>query len=113
VVTAPGGSVYFAGDTDLFEGMRAIGDLGLDVALLPVAGWGPTLGPGHMDARAAAEAAARLRPRIAIPIHWGTISPVGMADPGDRPAREFAVHAAELAPEVRVVQLAPGEFCDI
>ena len=27
VLTAPGGSVYLAGDTDLFEGMRAIGDL--------------------------------------------------------------------------------------
>jgi L-ascorbate metabolism protein UlaG (beta-lactamase superfamily) len=66
-----------------------------------------------MDARAAAEAAARLRPRIAIPIHWGTVSPVGMADPGDRPAREFAVHAAELAPEVRVVRLAPGESLDV
>jgi L-ascorbate metabolism protein UlaG (beta-lactamase superfamily) len=113
VLTAPGGSIYFAGDTDLFDGMRAIGDLGLDAALLPVAGWGPTLGPGHMDPRAAAQAAALLRPRIAIPIHWGTISPVGTTDPGDRPAREFADHAAELAPGVRVVQLAPGESCDI
>jgi hypothetical protein len=36
-----------------------------------------------------------------------------MADPGDRPAREFAAHAAELAPDVRVVQLAPGETWDI
>jgi L-ascorbate metabolism protein UlaG (beta-lactamase superfamily) len=66
-----------------------------------------------MDPRAAAEAAARLRPRIAIPIHWGTVSPVGMADSGDEPAREFAAHAAELAPGVRVVVLAPGESCDI
>jgi len=78
-----------------------------------VAGWGPTLGPGHMDPRAAAEAAARLRPRIAIPIHWGTVSPVGMADSDEGPAREFAARAAELAPRVRVVQLAPGESCDI
>jgi len=113
VLTAPGGSVYFAGDTDLFGGMRAIGDLGLDAALLPVAGWGPTLGPGHMDPRAAAEAAALLRPRIAIPIHWGTFSPVGTTDPGDGAAREFAEHAAELAPGVRVVRLAPGESCEI
>jgi L-ascorbate metabolism protein UlaG (beta-lactamase superfamily) len=113
VLTAPGGSVYFAGDTDLFDGMRAIGDLGLDVALLPVAGWGPTLGPGHMDARAAAEAAALLRPRIAIPIHWGTVSPVGMAGSGDTPARAFAAHAAELAPGVGVVQLAPGKSLDL
>ena len=45
----------------------------LDVALLPVAGWGPKVGTGHLDPRRAAEAAAMLRPRIAIPIHWGTL----------------------------------------
>ena len=36
-----------------------------------------------------------------------------MADSGERPAREFAAHVAELSPGVRVVQLAPGESCDI
>jgi L-ascorbate metabolism protein UlaG (beta-lactamase superfamily) len=66
-----------------------------------------------MDARAAAEAAVWLRPRIAIPIHWGTMSPVGMADSGEEPAREFAGHVAQLAPGVRVVLLAPGESCEI
>ena len=69
--TAP--SVYFAGDTDLFPEMERLGRL--DVALLPVAGWGPKLGPGHMDAVRAAEAIALLRPRVAIPIHWGTLHP--------------------------------------
>ena len=41
-------SVYFAGDTDLFEGMGALARPGeeIDVALLPVWGWGPTLGRG-------------------------------------------------------------------
>ena len=77
VLTAPGGSVYFAGDTDLFEGMRAIGDLGLDVALLPVAGWGPTLGPGHMDARAAAEAAALIATADRDPDPLGDDQPGG------------------------------------
>jgi L-ascorbate metabolism protein UlaG (beta-lactamase superfamily) len=42
-------TVYFAGDTDLFDGMDAIADP-LDVALVPVAGWGPRLPPGHLDA---------------------------------------------------------------
>jgi len=60
--------VYFAGDTDLFDGMDELAG-GLDVALLPVAGWGPTLPPGHLDPAGAAEAARRLRPRVAIPIH--------------------------------------------
>lgn len=38
-------SVYFAGDTDLFEGMGQLGEP-IDLALIPVWGWGPTLGRG-------------------------------------------------------------------
>ena len=41
-------AVYFAGDTDLFAGMSALAG-SIDLALLPVSGWGPTLGPGHLD----------------------------------------------------------------
>jgi L-ascorbate metabolism protein UlaG (beta-lactamase superfamily) len=104
--------VYFAGDTDLFEGMAdATGPL--DVALLPVWGWGPSLGPGHMDPLGAARAAALLRPRVAVPIHWGTFFPIGLAGrKGDvlvEPPRAFARHAASLAPGVEVRILAPGE----
>jgi len=79
----------------------------LDVALLPVAGWGKSLGPGHLDARGAAEALRLLRPRIAVPIHWGTLAPVGIR-PSDVPAEDFARHAAELAPEVDVRVLPVG-----
>jgi L-ascorbate metabolism protein UlaG (beta-lactamase superfamily) len=46
---AGGVRAYFPGDTDLFDGMERIGEGGLDVALLPVWGWGPSLGPGHLD----------------------------------------------------------------
>ena len=59
--------VYFAGDTDLFEGMTALADE-LDLALLPVWGWGPSLGPGHLDPERAARAAAMLSPRVAVPV---------------------------------------------
>src|SRR5207244_13601095 len=38
--------IYFAGDTDLFDGMAEVGARGLDVALLPMWGWGPRLPPG-------------------------------------------------------------------
>jgi L-ascorbate metabolism protein UlaG (beta-lactamase superfamily) len=97
--------IYFAGDTDLFEGMATLSD-GLDVALVPIWGWGPSLGPGHLDPRRAAEALRLLRPRLAVPIHWGTYAPLGfgrlqtalLADP----VTEFRRHAAELAPEVEV-----------
>ena len=83
------------------------GDAPLDVALLPVWGWGPSLGAGHMDpARAAAEAAALLRPRLAIPIHWGTLYPVALHRvrpiPLTDPPHLFARFAASLAPDVDV-----------
>lgn len=50
----------------------------LDVALLPIWGWGPTIDPGHMDPAGAARAARLLAPRIAVPIHWGTLFPAGL-----------------------------------
>src|SRR5262249_62274960 len=70
--------VYFAGDTDLFDGMADIGAVGLDVALLPIWGWGPRLPRGHLDPERAAEATRLLAPRVVIPIHWGTYLRVGM-----------------------------------
>jgi L-ascorbate metabolism protein UlaG (beta-lactamase superfamily) len=103
--------VYFAGDTGLFDGMAEVDDA-LDVALLPIAGWGPTLGSGHLGPREAAVALARLRPRLAVPIHWGTLYPRGLRFRRARvladPPQEFARRAAELAPEVDVRVLAPG-----
>ena len=104
-------SVYFAGDTDVFDELASLAPV--DVALLPVAGWGSSLGPGHMDPRRAAEAARLLRASIAIPIHWGTYSPMqlarGAAVDLDKPATDFVRHAQELAPGVDVRVLRPGE----
>ena len=102
---------YFAGDTDLFDGMSELAP-GLDVALLPVAGWGPRLPPGHLDPRGAARAAALLRPRVAVPIHWGTYRRIGLRGDDAQTLREppatFAALAGELAPEVDVRVLAVG-----
>jgi len=105
--------VYFAGDTELFDGMAQLGPL--DAALLPVAGWGPTLGSGHLGPHEAAVALTRLRPRLAVPIHWGTLHPLGVRPRRNRtePARAFARHAAELAPSVDVRVLAPGEALEL
>ncbi|MGH2876934.1 MAG: MBL fold metallo-hydrolase, partial [Solirubrobacteraceae bacterium] len=85
----------------------------LDVALLPVAGWGPTLGTGHMGPLDAARAARLIHPRIAIPVHWGTLLPIGLAGRhggrlGD-PPRAFVEHAALLAPDIEVRILQPGQ----
>jgi L-ascorbate metabolism protein UlaG (beta-lactamase superfamily) len=107
-----GQRVYFAGDTELFEGMRSFAGR-FDIALLPVWGWGPSLGPGHMDPLGAARAVAIIRPAVAVPIHWGTFFPVGLerlrGSALVEPPRVFARHVAELAPEVDVRVLAPGD----
>jgi L-ascorbate metabolism protein UlaG (beta-lactamase superfamily) len=106
-------SVYFAGDTDMFPGMADLAPV--DVALLPVAGWGPTLGPGHMDAEQAAQAAALLRPAVAVPIHWGTLHPRGRRRGAwfHGPPHEFAARVAELAPDVDVRILEPGAALEL
>jgi L-ascorbate metabolism protein UlaG (beta-lactamase superfamily) len=104
-------SAYFAGDTDLFEGLDSLRGA-VDIALLPVSGWGRTLPAGHLNPERAARAAALIAPRIAIPIHWGTFAlprPVRPAGDADAPAREFAARCREVAPDVEVRVLAPGE----
>lgn len=104
------GDLYFAGDTDRFDAMAGLAPL--ELALLPVWGYGPTLGPGHLDPERAAEATALLRPRLAVPIHWGTYFPLPLGLRGHRllhdPPRTFATRAAELAPATEVVVLEPG-----
>src|SRR4051812_45437952 len=112
VVEDGGLRIYFAGDTERFDGMG--GERGpIDLALLGVWGWGPTLGPGHMDPEQAATATAQLRPRVVVPIHWGTFLPLGLGRRHSRllhdPARDFARHAAQRAPATEVRLLAPGE----
>ena len=105
-------AIYFAGDTALFDGMGELA-ADLDVALLPVWGWGPSLGRGlHLDPRSAAEALRLLRPRIAIPIHWGTYRPLHHGAGArflSEPAEAFEREAAALAPEVDVRVLLPGD----
>jgi L-ascorbate metabolism protein UlaG (beta-lactamase superfamily) len=104
--------VYFAGDTDIFPGMTDLAP-GLDVAMLPVWGWGPRLGHGHMNPRRAAEALRLLAPRYAVPIHWGTLWPYGLGRvvPGrlTDPPREFARFARRYAPGVQVLLTPPGQ----
>ena len=73
--------IYFAGDTDLFPEMGSLVERELDVALVPIGGWGPRLGAGHLDPTRAAEAVVRLQPRYAVPIHWGTLWPYGLMRP--------------------------------
>jgi L-ascorbate metabolism protein UlaG (beta-lactamase superfamily) len=104
--------LYFAGDTDIFPGMRDLRG-GLDAALLPIGGWGTHLGSGHLDPIRAAEALELLEPRVAIPIHWGTFQSMRLRrrDPKllTEPGQAFAREAALRAPHVDVRILEPGQ----
>jgi L-ascorbate metabolism protein UlaG (beta-lactamase superfamily) len=107
--------VYFAGDTDMFEGM---GDLGpLTVALLPIWGWGPVLGPGHLDPEEAARALSLLKPELVVPIHWGTLLAAGFgrrhAHLLREPVEDFLRHAGRLAPDVEVRVPRVGEPIEV
>ena len=55
---------------------------------------------------------AILQPRLAVPIHWGTLFPIGMSrrrpEASATLPREFAAQVATLAPDVEVRILEPG-----
>ena len=67
IVEIDGTKIYHAGDTDLIPEMNRIGSMGIDVALLPVSG------TYVMTPEEAAEAARIIKPRVAIPMHYGSI----------------------------------------
>jgi L-ascorbate metabolism protein UlaG (beta-lactamase superfamily) len=109
-------SIYFAGDTDVFEGMSELAPV--DVALLPIWGWGPSLGHGHMGPAEAVEAARLLQARVVIPIHWGTYFPFQNAVRGipsfiESPAEDFVQRLEKASPDVDVRLLHPGEATSV
>ena len=107
--------LYFAGDTDLFAAMSELAGR-VDVALLPIAGWGPTLGPGHLDPARAVQAAALIAARLVVPIHWGTFAlgwPVPPKLDHQQPAQQFSALMARALPDVDVRVLAPGERTEV
>ncbi len=85
VVELGGVRVYHAGDTDLIPEMRELGEV--DVALLPVSG------TYVMTAEEAAEAVRVIRPKVAIPMHYGVI--VGSRSDAER-FKELAGGLAEV-----------------
>jgi len=63
IIELGGKRIYVAGDTDLIEEMKSLGDI--DVAFLPAGG------TYTMNATEAAEATEYIKPDLAIPYHWG------------------------------------------
>jgi L-ascorbate metabolism protein UlaG (beta-lactamase superfamily) len=113
VIEAGPATVYFAGDTDIFPGMTGLVPGELDVALIPVWGWGLVLGDGHLNPRSAADAVALLQPRFAVPIHWGTLAVAGLHrlrfQRMENPPHEFAEAVAGLGLDTEVLITRPGE----
>lgn len=70
IVKMGGVTIYHTGDSDVIEEMGALKNI--DVALIPVSG------TYVMTAEEAAQAAERLAPKVAIPMHYGAI--VGTED---------------------------------
>ncbi|ANY07957.1 MBL fold metallo-hydrolase [Pseudonocardia sp. HH130630-07] len=120
LLEADGARVYLAGDTGLFPGLADIAAQGpIDLAALPVWGWGPSLGPGHLDPAGAAEAVRRLAPRVTLPVQWGTLAVAGLCSvPGRtggrmrellvRPPQDFAAAVVAAGLRTRPVVVPPG-----
>jgi L-ascorbate metabolism protein UlaG (beta-lactamase superfamily) len=105
-------AVYFPGDTACYPEMAKLARA-LDVALLPIWGWGVSVDEDeHLTPLAAAKCLSLLRPRLVVPIHWGTYAPPVQArlhgfDPFE-PPRAFARYVGHLQPEIEMEILQPG-----
>jgi L-ascorbate metabolism protein UlaG (beta-lactamase superfamily) len=116
LVRGPSGTVWIAGDTGLYPQMAALPAMAgsrIDVALLPVWGWGPRLSAGHLTPESAARAVAMSGARFALPVHWGTLHPPFVTQFArgwlERPGQRFADAVARQAPGCTAVVLAPGQ----
>jgi L-ascorbate metabolism protein UlaG (beta-lactamase superfamily) len=100
LITAEGKTIYHAGDTALFLDMQLIGQMNrIDVALLPI---GDNFTMGIEDAVKAVEF---LKPRLAIPMHYGTFDVIDV-DPG-----EFVRLADQNGTKVRTLEI--GESMEV
>ncbi len=86
--------IYFAGDTDTIDEMKSLKNI--DVALLPVGG------KYTMDANEAAQAVKFIRPKQAIPCHFGEVAG------GESDAMRFAEAA-----DCDVLLIKPGEIVSL
>ncbi|SCX15185.1 L-ascorbate metabolism protein UlaG, beta-lactamase superfamily [Lachnospiraceae bacterium YSD2013] len=80
IVTVAGSRIYIAGDIDAIKEAK---EVKCDVALVPVGGF------YTMDAKKAAGLINTMKPKVAIPVHYGNL--VGTAKDGE----EFAKHVKE------------------
>lgn len=116
LVRGPSGIVWVAGDTELFPDLAELSSLAggrIDLALVPIAGWGPRLSPGHLGPREAAVACHQVGVRWAVPVHWGTLHlPTTETWPTkwmDTPGPAFVAALDREAPGCRATVLGLGD----
>ena len=88
--------IYHAGDTDLIPEMKDIEEI--DIALLPVGG------VYTMNAGEAAKAAAIIKPKLAIPMHYDFASSSGTKIGSKMDAELFAKNCAAVDVEVKILE---------
>ena len=106
-------TLYFPGDTDIFPQMTELANYDIDLALIPIWGWGPTLGAGHLDPEGAAKVVAMIHPKHVIPIHWASFRPIGpiweMLSYLHTPGPKFSYYVKQMAPKTQIHFLEPGQ----
>jgi L-ascorbate metabolism protein UlaG (beta-lactamase superfamily) len=115
LVRGPSGVVWVAGDTSLYDEMdrihAAVGAR-VDLAIVPVGGWGARLSNGHLDPAAAAKACVLVGARSAVPVHWGTLHVPGLSQLPrgwmERGGPAFVEFLCEAAPSCRPLLLEVG-----
>lgn len=116
LVRGPSGVVWLAGDTELYPTMTGLAEVAgasIDLAVVPVGGWGPRLSGGHMGPEEAAVACRLSGARWAVPVHWKTLHvPAGQWFPRgwmEAAGPRFADALAREAPACRPAVLDLGE----
>ena len=110
-------SLWYPGDTGAQVDFAAVDPV--DLALVPVGGWGPTLGEEHLDPGEAADAVTDVGARWAVPVHWGTFWPRGLRLVARRRHRHLFVTPGERFVEAmagrdaEAMVLAPGQRVDL
>jgi len=102
-----GATCWYPGDTGPMD-FAPVPEV--DLALVPIGGWGPTLGDGHLDPAQAVEAVRAVGARWIVPVHFGTYWPVVLSSSGSthhlrfvQPGPTFRAAADEAGLGDRVV----------
>jgi L-ascorbate metabolism protein UlaG (beta-lactamase superfamily) len=108
LVEGGSGAVWLAGDTEPYAAMSRLPALTrggrVHAAAVPVWGWGPRLGPGHLDPVQAAAAVVAAGVEVAVPVHWGTLYPSGLRTAMTRQLTTPGLHFAAALEELGLAQ---------